>query len=171
MKYYKILFQPSEKHPPFYKQVFLQNCIASKKGYSFAVPYSPQDFNDFLMDDQIFRIFQDSTVKQLIMSNHKFLNLIIQQKKFNLSLIDCTFKDYEIDDLLEGEEFNSESIIALIEAQEYQVVQLYFRSKENHMITLKSNGVLGIDSGLSEEETIDIKNLIEFISFGPGMLV
>ncbi|GAA5417412.1 hypothetical protein Pryu01_02475 [Paraliobacillus ryukyuensis] len=171
MKYFKILFQPNEKNPPFYKQVFLKDCIVSKKGYSFAIPYSPQDFNAFLMDDQIYNIFVYSTVKQLMLSNHKYLNLILMQDRFNLSLVDCKFKNYEIEDLLEGEEFNLESIEALLQNQDYEIMQLFFRSKGNHMVTLKSNGVLGIDSGLSEEEYIDVKKLIEFISFGPRMLV
>ncbi|WP_096271661.1 TetR family transcriptional regulator [Paucisalibacillus globulus] len=110
-------------------------------------------------------------MKQLIINNYKFLHLIYIQDKLNLTLVDCDFKNIDTDDLLEGEKFNSDSIIKLIEDQEYRIMKLYFRTKNHHMVTLKSNGVLGIDSGLSEEERIDIKKLIDFISFGPVLPV
>lgn len=167
MKFLKILYQPNNKKPPFNKQIYLEDCLVGSKGYSFAIPYSPQTFNNWLADNKTFRIFVDSTVKQLIMNNHKFQVLINMQDKFNLSLVDCDFKSFDTEDLLDGEKFSSASINSLLEYQEYQIRQVYFRTKSSHMITLKSNGVLGIDDELFSEDLVDIKNLIDFISFGP----
>lgn len=171
MIFLKILFQPNVKKKPLYEQIFLKNYIVGESGYSFAIPYSPQSFNTWLMDDQIFRIFIDSTVKQLMLSNHKFLKLINMQGRFNLTLVDCKIKDTDIHDLLEGEDLNSEIIEEVIQENEYSIMQLHFRTQNHYMVTLKSNGVLGIDTELSKEEIMNIKELIDFISFGPVMLV
>ncbi|SDJ77820.1 TetR family transcriptional regulator [Salimicrobium halophilum] len=171
MAFYKILYQPNDKNPPFYKQVSLKKIIVGENSYSFAVPYSPQSFSTWLMNDEIYRIILDSTVKQLIMSNHKFLDLILNQDYFDLDLVDCDFENVNVDNLLEGEEFSAEMIITLLQDEDYQMVKLYFRTKSHHMITLKSNGVLGIDTELREEEIVNIKKLISFVSFGPVMLV
>ncbi|WP_096271663.1 hypothetical protein [Paucisalibacillus globulus] len=102
MKYLKILYQSNDKTPPFYKQVFLKNYIVGENGYSYAIQYSPQSYNSWLSDEKIFRVFVDSTVKQLIINNYKFLHLIYIQDKLNLTLVDCDFKNIDTDDLLEG---------------------------------------------------------------------
>ncbi|HDR3890151.1 TPA: TetR family transcriptional regulator [Bacillus cereus] len=171
MNFFKILFQPNDKKKPFYKQISLNNVIVGENGYSYGIQYLPQSFNDWLMDDNIYKIFLDSTVKQLIMSNRKFLDLIKEQDRLNLTLVDCKFKNIDIDDVLDGEKFDSEILKSIIEDYEYQIMQVYFRTKNRHMVTLKSNGVLGIDDDLSENEINDIKKLIDFLGFGPGMLV
>ncbi|MDQ4484943.1 TetR family transcriptional regulator [Bacillus cereus] len=171
MNFFKILFQPNDKKKPFYKQISLNNVIVGENGYSYGIQYSPQSFNDWLMDDNIYKIFLESTVKQLIMSNHKFLDLITAQKRLNLTLVDCEFKNIDIEDVLDGEEFDSELLKSVIEDFEYPIMKVYFRTKNRHMVTLKSNGVLGIDDDLSENELDDIKKLIDFLGFGPVMLV
>lgn len=171
MDFFKILFQPNDKKKPFYKQISLNNVIVGENGYSYGIQYSPQSFNAWLMDDNIYKIFLDSTVKQLMMSNHKFLDLITEQERLNLTLVDCEFKNIDIDDVLDGEEFDLEILKSIIEDDEYQVMQVYFRTKNRHMVTLKSNGVLGIDDDISENEKDDIKKLIDFLGFGPVMLV
>ncbi|MBT2261875.1 TetR family transcriptional regulator [Bacillus safensis] len=171
MNYFKILFQPNDKKKPFHKQLFLDNVIVGENGYSCGVRYSPKSFNDWLMNDNIYKVFLDSTVKQLIMSNQRFLDLIEEQGRLNLTLVDCKFKNIDIDDVLDGEEFDSELLKSVIDSYEYEIMQVYLRTKNRHMVTLKANGVLGIDSDLSEDEVNDIKKLIDFLGFGPVMLV
>ncbi|MCM3763066.1 hypothetical protein M3212_20275 [Alkalihalobacillus oceani] len=80
-------------------------------------------------------------------------------------------KNIDIDYLLQGEKIDPEILNTIMENQEYQILQVYFRSKDKHMITLKSNGVLGIDSEMSDDEINDIKKLIDFLGFGPAVLV
>lgn len=171
MKFFKILFQSSKKTIPLYKQVSMDNTLIGVNGYSFGVQYNPESYNTWLMDDNIFKIFVHSSVKQLIMTNHKFLSLIAMQDKFNLNIVDCKLKNIELDYLLHGEKINSEILISAMENQEYQIKEVYFRSKDKHLITLKSNGVLGIDSGLSENDVKDIKKLVDYLSFGPMVIV
>ncbi|MBR0622133.1 TetR family transcriptional regulator [Bacillus pumilus] len=142
-----------------------------ENGYSCGVQYSPKSFNDWLMNDNIYKVFLDSTVKQLMMSNQRFLDLIEEQGRLNLNLVDCKLKNIDIDDVLDGEELDSEILRSVIDSYEYQVMQVYFRTKNRHMVTLKANGVLGIDNDLSENEMKDVKKLIDFLGFGPVMLV
>ncbi|MFD3447138.1 hypothetical protein ACFDTO_21305 [Microbacteriaceae bacterium 4G12] len=172
MNFYKILFQTSKKTIPLHKQVSLGNAVLiGENGYSFGIQYSPESYNTWLMDEKIFEIFVHSSVKQLIMTNYKFLYLINRQGEFNLNIVDCKLENFDIDHLLQGEKIDPEILNTIMENQEYQILQVYFRSKDKHMITLKSNGVLGIDSGLSDDEINDIKKLIDFLAFGPVVLV
>ncbi|GIN96918.1 hypothetical protein J6TS1_27880 [Siminovitchia terrae] len=171
MNFFKILFQSSKKAIPLHKQVSLDNALVGENGYSYGIQYSPEIYNTWLMDEKIFEIFVQSSVKQLIMTNHKFLYLIKIQDTFNLNIVDCKLENIDIDDLLQGEEIDSEILNDIIEDSELEIKQVYFRSKDKHMVTLKSNGVLGIDSGLSAGEVNDIKKLIDFLGFGPVMLV
>lgn len=173
MNFYKILFQSSKKTIPLYKQISLNNtALIGNNGYSFGVQYSPESYNTWLMDEKIFEIFVHSAVKQLIMTNYKFLNLINRQDEFGLNMVDCKLENnIDIDYFLQGEKLDSETLNIVMENQEHQILQVYFRSKDKHLVTLKSNGVLGIDSELSEEEINDIKKLIDFLGFGPAVLV
>lgn len=172
MIFFKILFQPSNKFVPLYEQIMLENAIIGENGYSFGIQYSPQTYNDWLMKEEVFKVFVDSSVKQLIMSNYKFSALIERQNLFNLNLVDCKVKNIDIDELLEGEEFNSELLNVIVkENEEYEIMQVYFRSENQHMVTLKSNGVLGVDGDLTENEIDDIKRLIDFLGLGPLVLV
>lgn len=171
MNFFKILFQPRQKTIPLHKQVTLENALIGENGYSFGIQYSPESYNAWLMDEEIFGIFVRSSVKQLIMTNYKFLYLINRQDLFNLSLVDCKFENGDIYELLQGEELEPEILNSIIENQEYRIIQVFFRSKDKHMVSLKSNGVLGVDSGLSDDEIKDIKRLIDFLGFGPVVLV
>lgn len=88
MNFYKILFQSSKKTIP-YKQLSLDNtALIGKNGYSFGIQYSPESYNTWLMDEKIFEIFVHSSVKQLIMTNYKFLYLINRQDEFNLNIVE-----------------------------------------------------------------------------------
>lgn len=167
MKFYKILYQINHKTPPFYRQVYLNDYIVGKNNYSFAILYSPQSYNDWLLDDEIFQIFIDSTIKQLVVSNYKFLRILMIIEKLDLNLVDCKFKGVNLDELLEYEQFNINKVMDLLEYEDYELMNVTFRTKRQNVITLKSNGVLGIDEGMSEEEMYNIKRLIEFVSFGP----
>lgn len=173
MNFYKILFQSSKKTTPLHKQLSLNNTtLVGENGYSFGIQYSPESYNSWLMDEKIFEIFVHSSVKQLIMTNYKFLNLINRQDEFNLNIVDCKLeKNIDIDYFLQGEKIEPETLNIIMENHEFQILQVYFRSKDKHMITLKSNGVLGVDSELSEDEMNDIKKLIDFLGFGPAVLV
>ncbi|MGN7312678.1 TetR family transcriptional regulator [Alkalicoccobacillus gibsonii] len=167
MDFFKILYQVNSRNLPFYKQVYLKDCIVGKTGYSYAIPYNPQSFNNWLLDEQTFKIVVKSTVKQLLMSNYKFQEIITNQDDFNLRLVDHKFKSIGIGQILDDLPY-SESIVDILEDQNYQMSQLYFRTKNQYMLTVKSNGVLGVDDELSEEEVNDLRGLIDFISFGTG---
>jgi len=172
MNFYKILFQSSKKTIPLHKQLSLDNtALIGKNEYSVGIQYSPESYNKWLMDEKIFGIFVHSSVKQLIMTNYKFLYLINKQEEFNLNIVDCKLRNIDIDYLLQGENIDPVIFNTIMENSEHQIVQVYFRSKEKHMITLKSNGVLGIDNELSDDEINDIKKLIDFLGFGPAVLV
>ncbi len=173
MNFYKILFQSSKKTTNLHKQLSLNNtALVGKNGYSFGIQYSPESYNTWLMDEKIFEIFVHSSVKQLMMTNYKFLNLINKQDEFNLNIVDCKLENnIDIDNFLQGEKIDPEILNIIINNHELQILQVYFRSKDKHMITLKSNGVLGVDSELSEDEINDIKKLIDFLGFGPAVLV
>ncbi|MEK4082142.1 TetR family transcriptional regulator [Solibacillus sp. FSL K6-1126] len=172
MNFYKILFQPSKKTIPLHKQLSLDSTVLiGKNEYSFGIQYSPESYNSWLMDEKIFGVFVQNSIKQLLMTNYKFLNLINRQDEFNLKVVDCKLENTDIDYFLQGEKINPETLNFILEDTDYRILQVYFRSRDRHMITLKSNGVLGIDNGLSEEEISDIKKLIDFLGFGPVVLV
>lgn len=97
MNFYKILFQSSKKTIPLHKQLSLENTVLiGKNEYSFRIQYSPESYNSWLMDEKIFGVFIQSSVKQLLMTNYKFLNLIKRQDEFNLKVVDCKLENIDI---------------------------------------------------------------------------
>lgn len=170
MNFFKILFQSGKSAMPLYEQIFVGNALIGKNGYSFGIQYSPESYNNWLLEEKIFEIFIQSVVKQLLMTNYKFLSLANRQDSFHLNLVDCKLKNIDIEYLLQGEDISPEILSIILKDQEYQIMQMYFRSRDKHMITLKSNGVLGIDNDLNEDEVNDIKKLIDFLVSGPVVL-
>lgn len=171
MKFFKILYQMNTKKLPLHKQLYLKDFIIGHSNYSFAIKYSPQSYNQWLSKDDIFRVFIDSTIKQLDISNYKYSEVLKGLENLQLRLVDCEFKNIEIGELLEGEEFALDFIIDILQSEEYELKKVIFRTNLQRMVSLRSNGVLEIDDNMTEAEIQDIKTIIDLLSFGSRVIV
>lgn len=172
MNFYKILRQQNKKESAFYETLDKNNYIVGNFAPSFAVKYTPETYNSLLANDNVFNEYSKKGIKQLFVTNQKFIAIMKKEKLFNLKAIDCKFVEGSIDDFLDEDEFElSETIEYLVDEFEYTVKEItYITEKSNKYCILQKNGVIGFDSGLSTSEYSDILKLIDTLNLGLKVL-
>lgn len=173
MEYFKVLTQTKFNTVSFSKKCNFSNLIIGKSGYSFGIKYSPNEYKKMLSNDHIFNLFIDFSVKQLMMNNWKFINLIESSNDLKIKLVDCNFVNSELDDVIDDEDIDftdTADICYLLEDENLEISKLHFRTSESYMLIVMNNGVIGIDDELLNSEHETVANILDFLSYGKDVL-
>ncbi|CAH0415883.1 hypothetical protein KAR50_00830 [Periweissella fabaria] len=167
MYFYKILVQRNKKHSPFYNFLDKDSYIVGNKKFSFAIQYNPEKYNDLLLDNNIFKEFNECNVQQLIMTNQKFLEIIYYQKIFNIELRNCKFDCGDIDDYLDDDEIDVNELRSIILENKLTIKEISCITTDYKHLILQKNGVLGFDDDLSKNKKYNgIIRLIDTLNLG-----
>lgn len=166
MEFYKILYQAEKKNRPR-SPLNQSDIVFGTNQNAFGIRYSPEKYNKLLNDEEVFSFFIENSIKQLLMTNFKFITLINFRSEFQLELIDFKCKN-EVDysDFLK-EDLELNYLGDWIDNYDLEISQVYFRLNNAYLISIKSNGVLGFDSAAYDCENYCIEKLISFLGFGP----
>lgn len=170
MKFYKILRQRETKKEHFYK--LLENIgyeyITGVYSNSFAMKYDPETFNKLLSSNSIFREYNDRSVQQLFVTNQKFLVILDYMQSFDIEIKSCLFdEDSDSKYLDEYDDFSPEVVGIVVREHGFNIKEIIFITTESkRQIILQKNGVIGIDSGLTESENQKVLKLIDTLNFG-----
>ncbi|NTL63928.1 hypothetical protein HQ703_09385 [Enterococcus faecium] len=123
-----------------------------------------------LSNDYIFNLFIDFSVKQLMMNNWKFINLIKSANDLKIKLVDCEFVDIELHDVMSDEDMDITDISYILENDSFEISKLYFRTSDLYMLIVMNNGVIGIDEELLKSEHETVSNILDFLSYGKEVL-
>ncbi|EMF0559525.1 TPA: hypothetical protein ACNKJ7_001970 [Enterococcus faecium] len=170
MEYFKVLTQTKFNTVSFSKKYNFSKLITGKSGYSFGVKYSPNEYKEMLSNDYIFNLFIDFSVKQLMMNNWKFINLIKSANDLKIKLVDCEFVDIELHDVMSDEDMDITDISYILENDSFEISKLYFRTSDLYMLIVMNNGVIGIDEELLKSEHETVSNILDFLSYGKEVL-
>lgn len=166
MRFFKVLSQTKLSTVSFSEEYASSEVIVGGSKYSFGVEYSPNEYRRILADDTVFNLFIRLSVKQLLMNNWKFINLIESSSDLRLRLITCELVDGNIDDFLEYENLNPDSISRVLTEYDVRVSKLFFRTSDQYMVIVMNNGVIGLDEELLSSEYETIAQLLDFLSYG-----
>ncbi|TWW12296.1 hypothetical protein LABALGNA3A7_16450 [Dellaglioa algida] len=166
MKFYKVLNQKKEVKNYVYKNEYFlkkfKSMIVTEKS-SFAVEYVVDRYNDILSDEVMYSLFLKYNLTQVIMTNHKYMDLISIMNNKDIRVVQVLFdedlgdEDNDFQKALRSEQ--TENIIVelerIMEYLEISVSKVVFRDSLENVIEILSNGVIGID-----EEYLDRKNIV-----------
>lgn len=169
MLFYKVVLQKKINSIPLYKKIEREDFLVGNINSSFAIPYSPEIFNSWLNQSKIFALFVNDIITQALLTNSKFSFLLLFCNELKFKLVDCKFDNIELDDVLEGEELNEENLQYIIDSTELRLMKLTFRTKNNFIVAIKRNGVLEIDEEVLHEDILEVRYLLDFLNFGPGV--
>lgn len=169
MKFYKVLQQKNQNKPPltsfdFFQFEYNKEVIQGGKKFSLAIEYTPNDYYDMLQDNHIFSIYLEKNISQVIMNNFKFIHLINFTENLGIHISDIKFDN--IPELDDNFSFDPDSIREFLISYDLQISQITFLSLRHEMITVKSNGVVGFDEELIEDNAPLTRSMIDFLNYG-----
>ncbi|MCT4462997.1 hypothetical protein EFO40_05845 [Lactococcus cremoris] len=171
MDFYKILRQQDNIKAPFYKLLEANSYILGNEPSSFAIRYNPEAYNNFLRDEVIFQNYLKSSIKQLFVTNQKFITILKNEDFFDLELVNCIFDEGTIDSFLyEDEELSVEVIEELLRRNDYRISEAVCVTREGKQIRLQKNGVIGFDENLNKDEHSNLMNLMDTLNCGLKVL-
>lgn len=180
MDFYKLLYQNNtkEKLINVLFDTYQHKYVKGMYSNSIAVSYSPNTYFDFISDEKILAEFQRRYIKQLFVTNQKFMGISKHEKEFNLKLENCIFDDVDSDEVLSMYFDQSEKITIspdliekVLKENELQIKEMTYRTMESkRKIIIQKNGVLGIDNNLNEKEQKLVKKLIDTLNIGLRVL-
>lgn len=171
MDFYKILRQQDNIQAPFYKLLEANSYILGNEPSSFAIRYNPEAYNNLLRDEVIFQNYSKASIKQLLVTNQKFITILKNEDFFGLELVNCEFDEGTIDSLLyEDEELSVEVIEELLRRNDYRISETVCVTREGNQIRLQKNGVIGVDENLNNDEYSNIMNLMDTLNCGLKVL-
>lgn len=169
MHFYKVFKQMKNNQSAFYELLNTDQykCLKGNNPSSFAISYNPEKFNRFLQDNELFREFNRRSVKQLFVTNQKFIAILKNEDFFDLKVIDCQFDEGEIDELCYDDDITAELIEDIICRYSYTIKQLTYRtnSRKSQLI-IQKNGVIGFDNQFSDIEYSHLFKLIDTLNLG-----
>lgn len=168
MEYFKILTHTKNSPEEFsdkYKIKF-KRMIFGKSGCSFGISYTPNGYSKLLGEEEMFSLFVKESIKQLLMNNWRFEKLLEFSKELQINVVDCTFKDMELDEILDDDILETEFLLNYLAENEKEIIKMKFRTKEQYLVTIMNNGVIGIDEELIESNDTLVSRLIDFVSYG-----
>ncbi|MDT0050112.1 hypothetical protein QJV38_11915 [Listeria cossartiae subsp. cayugensis] len=171
MLFYKVVLQQNLNSKPLYEKLNRKDFLIGKKNNSFAIPYSPEEFNRWLNQNNIFVFFMRDSIIQALLTNSKFSIIISVSESLKLKLIDCQFENLELDEILEGEDFSVEVIENILCNADYKLNKVTFRSENNQIIAIKRNGVLELDNLILENEFRVVQAVLDLLNFGPEVVI
>ncbi|MBO0432099.1 hypothetical protein [Enterococcus sp. DIV0660C] len=171
MLFYKVCLQENKETLPMYEQLGRTDFLIGNCPNSYAIPYSPEYFAKWLNKSQIFSIFIHDSIKQALLNNNKFYQIFSISESLKLNIIDCQFKNVELTDVLEGEDLDVEILNYVLKNRNYRLLKATFRSENNLIISIKRNGVIEIDERVLEKDTELIKNLVDILNLGCGVVL
>ena len=86
-------------------------------------------------------------------------------------MIDCQFENIDLETALEGEELEVEIINYILKTKNYKLLKVTFRSKHNFIVSIKRNGVIEIDERSLEKDEEIIRNLLDTVNLGRGVMI
>lgn len=176
MKFYKILTQKKKNMSPVYhEEIFCNNFsyINGHNTFSFAVEYSPFEYNKILSKNEIFSYFLNKNISQLIMTNHRYMSLLSKYSNLNLKLVDVLFnqnvadEDCELQIAIEKQDVEMiyDELDQVLEYFQVTIKEIILRNEMGDLIKILSNGVVCLDEEyLSKGDTFS--SLIDFLSLG-----
>ena len=171
MDFYKILRQQDNIQAPFYKLLEANSYILGNEPSSFAIRDNPEAYNNLLRDEVIFQNYSKASIKQLLVTNQKFITILKNEDFFGLELVNCKFDEGTIDSLLyEDEELSVEVIEELLRRNDYRISETVCVTREGNQIRLQKNGVIGVDENLNNDEYSNIMNLMDTLNCGLKVL-
>lgn len=171
MLFYKIVLQQNLNSRPLYEKLNRKDFLIGNKCNSFAIPYSPEEFNQWLNKNNIFTLFMRDSITQALLTNTKFALIISASEQLKLQLVDCQFENIVLDDVLEEEELSVEVIEHVLREENYKLRKVIFRSEKNQCIAIKRNGVLELDEKVLDNELGVVRNVLDLLNFGPEVSV
>lgn len=93
MQFYKILRQRKINEDTFCNLLDIQNYdyITGNNKNSFAIKYNPDNYNQLLNNNRIFKEYSSRAIQQLFVTNQKFLAILNFSEIFNMSMVSCLF--------------------------------------------------------------------------------
>lgn len=171
MDFYKILRQQDNIKAPFYKLLEANSYILGNEPSSFAIRYNPEAYNNWLRDEVIFQKYLESSIKQLFVTNQKFITILKNEESFGLELVNCKFDEGPIDNLLyEDVELSVEVIERLLRQKDYRISETVCVTREGNQIRLQKNGVIGVDANLNKDERLNLMSLMDTLNCGLKVL-
>ncbi|MGL9728968.1 hypothetical protein [Enterococcus sp. DIV0756] len=166
MEFFKVLTQTNFNTSSFSKKHNISKMIVGNSGYSFALKYSPNEYQALLSDEDFYNFLIEMSIKQLLMSNWKFIQLAISAKNLRIELVDCELFDDDIGNYLQEEDFDFSLFLQLISEYDFRISKLFFRTNSQCMIVIMNNGVIGLDEEILDKEYEIIAQLLDFLSYG-----
>lgn len=169
--FYKVLLQENKESVPIYKKLGRSDFLIGNDPNSYAIPYSPEYFSKWMNENYIFGIFIRDSIKQALLNNNKFFHIISVSKFLGINMIDCQFENIDLETALEGEELEVEIINYILKTKNYKLLKVTFRSKHNFIVSIKRNGVIEIDERSLEKDEEIIRNLLDTVNLGRGVMI
>ncbi|NKD38687.1 hypothetical protein HED42_11115 [Enterococcus casseliflavus] len=166
MEFFKVLTQTNFNTDSFSKKRNISKMIVGNSGYSFALKYSPNEYQTLLSDENFYNFLIELSVKQLLMSNWKFIQLTSFAKDLKIELVDCELIDDDIGNYLQEEDFDFSLFLQLVSEYDFRISKLFFRTTNQYMIVIMNNGVIGLDEEILDREYEIIAQLLDFLSYG-----
>ncbi len=170
MHFYKVFKQMKSNQSAFCELLNTDqyDCLKGNNSSSFAISYNPEKFNKLLQDNEIFREFNRRSVKQLFVTNQKFIAILKNEDFFDLRVIDCQFDEGEIEDFCyDDDSITADLIEDIICRYNLTIKQLtYITNSRNKQLIIQKNGVIGFDSGLTDIEYSHLFKLIDTLNLG-----
>jgi len=170
VQFYKILRQRKINEDTFCNLLDIQNYdyITGNNKNSFAIKYNPDNYNQLLNNNRIFKEYSSRAIQQLFVTNQKFLAILNFSEIFNMSMVSCLFvEDEENMYLEEYEELSVESVEDVVNRYGFNIKEVTYKTYDSkRTIVLQKNGVIGFDNGLTETEYQKLLNFIDTLNFG-----
>lgn len=174
MKFYKILTQKKKNLKLAYKEESILNNFNYFNGsnkFSFAVEYSPNEFNSILSKNDVFSHFLNKNICQVIMTDHKYKALLNQVTNLCLKVTDVSFnqdignEDYELQLAIERQDVKTinDELSQVVDYFKVSIKEITFRNDTGNMIKILSNGTIGLDENYLVENSV-FSSLIDFLS-------
>lgn len=168
MEYFKILTHNKRNIDYLSDVIEDDKVIVSKSGGAFGISYDPNEYSKFLKNEEVLNLFIKKSVKQLLMNNWRYEELLKFSKKLQLNLIDCTLKNIELYEILDDEELNTDFLLEYISEKNIEITKMKFRTADlkKYLVIVMNNGVIGIDDELLIKNYSVVPKLLDFVSYG-----
>lgn len=168
--FYKVFLQENRESLPIYEKLGRSDFLVGNNPNSYAIPYSPEHFSRWMNENSIFTIFIHDSIKQALLNNNKFSYILSVSKYLGISMVDCHFENIDLETVLEGEELEIEVINYVLKTKNYKLLKVTFRSEHNFIVNIKRNGVIEIDEKSLEKDEEIIRNLLDTLNLGYGVM-
>lgn len=168
MEYFKILTHNKKNVEYLSGIIDCNKLLVSKSGEAFGIKYDPNEYSKLLKNKDVINLFIKKSVKQLLMNNWRYEELLNFSTKLQLNLVDCTLKDIKLYKILDDEELNIDTLHEYIFDKDIEITKMKFRtlSRGKYLIIIMNNGVIGVDEELLIEKCSIVPKLLDFVSYG-----